>query len=69
VELSGKHSEDIELDIINKAGQSYKIQLPQIAKAGQKVEVEYYKSFTKLRDLDAENQIRNCNRNDQNAHH
>lgn len=40
VELSGRHSENIDLDLINQNGQSYKIQLPEQAKAGQKVEVD-----------------------------
>ena len=40
VELSGKHSKNIDLDLINQNGQSYKIHLPEKARAGQKAEVD-----------------------------
>ncbi|KAA6437070.1 DNRLRE domain-containing protein [Dyadobacter flavalbus] len=43
VELSGKHSENIDLNLVNQNGQSYKIQLPEKARAGQKVEVDISK--------------------------
>ncbi|KAA6437069.1 DNRLRE domain-containing protein [Dyadobacter flavalbus] len=40
VELSSKHSENIDLDLTSQNGQSYKIQMPEKVKAGQKVEVD-----------------------------
>ncbi|TLU96067.1 CBM96 family carbohydrate-binding protein [Dyadobacter sediminis] len=40
VQISGKHSEDISLDLLNNAGQSYQVVTAQKAIAGQKTDVD-----------------------------